>query len=804
MVPDISSGAAKPELIKISNIRFENNCVAADFFTAGSYRQKLCFAFDGGFLRIFSAPADEKIAGRNACVFEKREEKLFVYKDEESGNYMEILEEPLSFIIKNPGDKKVLEFSAEFFSILTVSKGCEEKADKLKLGFKTDSRHYYGFGERFNRVDQAGLDPDIHVIEQYTNQQDKTYMPVPFFFTEKGYGMFINSSCYIKYRLPSEDNQSEDKLLEIECKVTPESPLLDLYIFLGTPKEIIKQYQNITGYPPLPPKWVFGPWMSSNRWNTQKETVKQVELAKKHGVPATVLVLEAWSDEATFYIFNDARYETSSGGKYFRYGDFRFDEGGKWPNPKGLVDYLHENDIKLVLWQIPVIKYFEKVDVEQHFNDEQYVIEKGYCVMNPDGTPYRIPRNWFCGSLVLDFTNPEAREWWFGKRRYLLEDLGVDGFKTDGGEFIHNEEACFYNGKKGREMRNRYPVDYISSYHSFLGKDRVTFSRAGFAGSQKYPLYWAGDQESTFAEFKSVFIAGLSINLSGNPFWGFDIAGFAGKMPSSELYIRSTQFAAFCPIMQYHAAPPEDSSNNDRTPWNVAEHNNDERVLSLYRRYANIRMNLLPYIYNEACHVSGSGEPFMRHLLLDYPEDSNVYGIEDEYLFGRSLLVAPVIEEGRTERQVYLPEGKWLDFWDGVKYDGKTWVQYPCGIEKVPVFIKQGSVVPMNLDDEFKLGGSVGNSTRKYSNLCFLAAGMEEGAFAFADDLGNDILIRMEAGYLELSLNGNLRKIYLLVPENEPVDFEGMESRTVRLNNFACRLYEFEKGVTRARINRGK
>ncbi len=799
MESNTSLGTLKSEIIKINNIRFENHCVTADFFTDSSYKHKLCFCFDGGHLRIFSALADVNVIGRNTCVFEKKQENLFIYKDEESGNSMEILGEPLRFIIKNPDNKKVLEFSGESFSILTVLKGCEEKADKLKLSFKTDSRHYYGFGERFNRVDQAGLDPDIHVIEQYTNQQDKTYMPVPFFFTEKGYGMFINSSFYIKYRLPSKNN-----LLEIECKVNPESPLLDLYIFLGTPKEIIKQYQNITGYPALPPKWVFGPWMSSNRWNTQKETVKQVELTKKYGIPATVLVLEAWSDEATFYIFNDARYEAASGDKYFKYDDFTFDEEGKWPDPKGLVEYLHGNNLKLVLWQIPVIKYFDKVEIEQHLNDERYVIEKGYCVLNPDGTPYRIPRNWFAGSLVLDFTNPEAREWWFNKRRYLLEDLGVDGFKTDGGEFIHNEEACFYNGKKGREMRNRYPVDYISSYHSFLGKERVTFSRAGFAGSQKYPLYWAGDQESTFKELKSVFNAGLSINLSGNPFWGFDIAGFAGKMPSSELYIRSTQLAAFCPIMQYHAAPPEDSSNNDRTPWNVAEYNNDERVLSVYRKYANIRMNLLPYIYNEACHVSRSGEPFMKHLLVDYPEDSNVYNIEDEYLFGRSLLVAPVIEEGRTERQVYLPEGKWLDFWDCVKYDGNIWVQYPCGIEKVPVFIKYGSVIPMNLDDEFKLGGFVGNSTKEYSNLCFLITGMEEGAYVFADDLGNDILIKMEAQYLEVNLKGSIRKIYLMVPENEPIriNIEGRESRIVNLNNFICRLYEFDDEVTRVRIDR--
>lgn len=759
---------------KVDDIKFQNNLVELSFIKEDNYNPRIYFIFDKGYLRILSTLVNNDISNQNDCYFRKVSDDIYVYTDKITGNYVKFLKNPFKFIISDKSDNVIIESSEKSFNFLAFTGYDNGQARKIKLCFKTHNECYYGFGERFNRVNQSGLNPDICIFEQFTNQREKTYMPIPFFFTEKGYGMLVNSSFYVNYGLSSETKN----LLEIECKVNDRSPFLDLYMFIAEPKEIIREFIKIAGYPVLPPKWAFGLWMSSNRWNTQEETVKQVEITKKLEIPATVLVLEAWSDEATFYIFNDAEYKLNSGEEFFKYRDFSFSHASKWPDPKKMIEFIHENNLKIVLWQIPVIKYFENVENNQHLSDEEYVIENKYCVLNADGTPYRIYDNWFCKSLLLDFTNPEAKEWWFNKRRYLLDDLKVDGFKTDGGEFIFSDEACFYNQKKGDEMRNLYPTEYISAYHDFIGRDHITFSRAGFTGAQNYPLYWAGDQMSSFEEFKSVITAGLSVNLSGNPFWGFDIAGFAGEMPTAELYIRSTQMATFCPVMQFHSAPPEGSENNDRTPWNASKYNEDDRLLDIYRLYANIRMNLLPYIYNEAAYIAKNGEPFMRHLIVDYPDDSNVYNIEDEYLFGRSLLIAPIIDEGSRQRDIYLPDGEWIDFWDGTRYKGSSWITYSCGIDKIPVFIKNDSVIPLNLNEDFEIGGRIGNEMDKYKNLCFIVTGQVNGEYVFSDDLGNGAVISNTLNGLHAEISGNIEKIHIMT----------RDSSLIRNSNFVVRL----------------
>ena len=781
----INKAVTSIKMDRIKDIRFINNMAELFLYEEGPYAPRIYFVFEKGALRIFCTLNETVLSNQDSCCFEKINENIFMYTDKITENRVEFSKDPFKFTVKDKYDNTIVESSQKPFDFLTITGDDEGKARKIKFCFKTYNEYYFGFGEKYNKLNQKGLNTDSLVIEQYTNQQEKTYMPIPFFITEKGYGMYVNSNFYITYGLSSKSND----LLEIEAKVNSRSPFLDLYILFGRPKEIIGDYLKITSYPVLPPKWSFGPWMSSNRWNTMEEAVKQVELTKKYEIPATVLVLEAWSDEATFYIFNDAVYKPCSGGEYLEYKDFSFNKDGKWPDPQGMIDFIHKNNIKLVLWQIPVIKHFANVEIQQHSNDEKYMIEKKFCILNADGTPYRITYNWFCNSLVLDFTNPDAREWWFNKRRYLQEVLKVDGFKTDGGEFIYDEETCFHDGRKGDEMRNFYPVSYISAYHDFIGKERITFSRAGYTGAQNYPLYWAGDQESTFAELKGVLTAGLSVNLSGNPFWGFDIAGFVGRLPTSELYIRSTQLAAFCPVMQYHSAPPEGSENNDRTPWNISDYNKDERVLDIYRRYANIRMNLLPYIYNEAGYIAGNGEPFMRHLIIDYPDDVKVYDIEDQYLFGRNILIAPITEDSCRQRNIYFPEGDWIDFWDGTKYTGNSYIKYQCDIDRIPVFIKYNSVIPLNLNNEFEIGGTVGNETDKYVNLCFMIVGEIINTYEFSDDLGNRIIFEGQMNCLKTKISGNIRKIYLLIPGNGTIN---EISRPVRLNNINCCLYEIE------------
>ena len=195
---------------------------------------------------------------------------------------------------------------------------------------------------------------------------------------------------------------------------------------------------SLSGPAILPPDWVFGPWISSKPLEYAKGTEKQIELLKKYQFPATVLVLEAWSDEATFYIFNGAKYKGKPNGGAFAVGDFDYSESAYWPNPQEMIEKLHKAGLHLVLWQVPVYKQQGDDEIRNHQNDldREDAVKRSLCIHDLDGTPYKIPEgHWFPGSMIPDFTNPETCKTWFGKRQYLL-DMGVDGFKTDGGEFV--------------------------------------------------------------------------------------------------------------------------------------------------------------------------------------------------------------------------------------------------------------------------------------------------------------------------------------------------------------------------------
>lgn len=687
----------------------------------------------------------------------------FSYKTN-NGYSLMVSARPFKLIISKD-DTDIVELSEKNSTIL-LSIDQSGNIYKVIQNFRMNGKVFYGFGEKFDRINQKGLNPKVYTVDHFTNQQDKTYMPIPFFFTEKGYGFYRNTSYRSDFSLiPA--GLADLTYVRIESLCRRKGIIFEDYIFLGKPDFIVKQFHKLTGSPALPPRWAFGPWISANGWDTQSEALEQIRQLNVHSIPATVMVLEAWSDEETFYIFNEAKYQLKSGEKSFEYRDFTFGQESSWPDPKAFSDILKENNIKLILWQIPVIKHIEGSKNSQLCNDEQYALEKKYCVMNDDGTPYRITDIWFNDSLVLDFTNPEAVKWWFEKRKYLLTELNVAGFKTDGGEFIYDSSAKFYNGMDGEEMHNLYPNIYIGAYNDFLKKylgsgNGVTFSRAGFVGAQRYPIHWAGDQLSKFSELRAQLTAGISAGLSGILFWSFDIGGFAGEFPTTELYIRSVEFGAFCPIMQFHSEPrsgqfyltEREYWNNDRSPWNLAVVNKDNRILEQYRKYANIRMNLLPYLYEEAVNCVRYSRPMMAHLIFDYPEDENVLNIDDQYMLGRGLLIAPVISEGQRERNVYLPEGKWYDFWTGkIAFGGKA-VEYPCELDKIPVFVKDGCIIPVNLNEDYIMGetdktGFVGNNTDGYTKLCFMIYGKGEGAVNEAD---NEKTIRVSAGENSISI----------------------------------------------------
>jgi len=551
-----------------------------------------------------------------------------------------------------------------------------------------DDEELYGLGERFVGPGLRGREWDVRVYEEYKEQGARTYIPVPFFLSASAWGVWVQTDA------PSYlDARGDAAILTVDAAPRLGGTLRQHLIVANEPYGVTQAFTRLTGDIALPPAWAYGPWMSANTWNTQAIVEAEVGRTLEEDVPATVLVIEAWSDESTFYLFNDAHYDPVAGGERLRADDIRF--GGRWPDPKRMIDWCHEHGVRVVLWQIPVQKKLDEPHA-QHEADEAHMLEHGYAIRHADGSPYRNAGWWFTDALVLDVTNPAARDWWFAKRRYLFDDLGIDGMKTDGGEHLWGRDLVSHDGRTGVELVNRYAQAYVDAYHSFVQErtdgDGLTFSRAGYTGAQRSPAHWAGDENSTWSAFRASIQAGLSAGLAGVSIWGWDIGGFSGEIPSVELYLRSTQMACFSPVMQYHSELHDAADRRDRTPWNVAERHGDPRALTVYRAYAQLRMRLLDYVATEAQALAAEGRPLMRYPGLVWPEmREQLMADPDTYLFGRDLLVAPVLEKGATTRTVTLPPGDWTDLWSGATFAGGGVVLAPAPLARIPVFVRADS-----------------------------------------------------------------------------------------------------------------
>lgn len=549
--------------------------------------------------------------------------------------------------------------------------------------------NFYGLGEHYDSLTLQNEDYFAFVYDQWKVQKKKGYAPVPFIFSDKGFGLFFDTGYVTKYTL------TEDEL--IVSVFSGDLPIqhLDLHYWeKDNPIELIKEMYKVSK-PTLPPKWAFGPWLSANQWNSQKKMEAVLQKVTDLNLPSTVAVIEAWSDEQSFYIFNGAEYKPVGGEETLSLKDFNFND--PWPDPKKMVDAYEKKGIKMVLWQIPVLNSPEKIS-KQHENDKKYVTDEKLIAFNKDGSPYQIPKGkWFEHSNVVDFFKDEAKRWWQSKRKYLFDEIGIAGLKTDGGEHLWGRDTLVNDNESAAKTRNLYPEVYFRAAKELVGDDCLLFSRAGYTRSPKSTIFWVGDEDSNFEAMHDNFIAGLNVSISGNPFWGWDIAGFSGELPSKQLYLTALWNSIFVPIFQLHSEDPQDPvPSAERTPWNMAEVYDDPEIINIYRRVVSLRMSLLPYIYKEASYAAQNSVPLTTPI-LGMDKCSNLC-----YYFGRDMIVFPRLSEEKIDITIELPEGGWINLWTGEKVDGKEKLSFT--MDKSPqVFVRENAAVEVNVDENTDL-----------------------------------------------------------------------------------------------------
>ncbi|TDE90087.1 glycoside hydrolase family 31 [Occultella glacieicola] len=569
---------------------------------------------------------------------------------------------------------------------------------RFALALEPDE-HVVGFGERFDAVDQRGRTLDAVVFEQYKGQAaaGRTYLPMPFAHVvspSDSWGFHLRTSRRSWFDVGA--STPDALVIEVDLGGEPHEHL-DVGVYTGDPAAVVAAFTAEVGRAQELPDWVFRLWASGNEWNTRDLVMDRMDTHASLDIPVGVVVIEAWSDEQGIMLFRDATYPLHPDGAPHTGAEIGYPAGGAWPDPRAMVAELHERGVKVILWQIPLLKTSHDLGPDvpadaQVYADGRALIDGGHAVLEADGTPYHNRGWWFPQSLMPDLSTQHTREWWTAKRDYLLADLDVDGFKTDGGEHAWGHDLRYGDGTRGDEGNNRYPVHYARAFGDLLrrhGKAPVTFSRAGFTGSQAHGIHWAGDEDSTWEAFRASVTAGITASACGIVYWGWDLAGFSGPPPDAELYLRAAAASAFMPIMQYHSEfNHHRRPMRDRTPWYVAEVNGDPEVVEEFRRLAHLRERLVPYLTAQARVAIETGRPLMRGLFFDHADDEEIWRWPLQFGLGDDLLVHPVTDPGAATWATYLPAGDWVDAWTGEAHHGRATHTREVPPAVVPVYVR--------------------------------------------------------------------------------------------------------------------
>jgi alpha-D-xyloside xylohydrolase len=514
----------------------------------------------------------------------------------------------------------------------------------------------YGLGERFTAFVKNG-----QVVESWNRDGgtggDQAYKNVPFYLTNRGYGVFVNQPENVSFEVASE------KVSRVQFSVAGHS--LEYFVIYGpTPKEVLEKYTALTGRPALPPAWSFGLWLTTSFTTSYDEaTVTSfIQGMAERDLPLHVFHFDCfWMRE-------------------FNWCDFEWDSR-TFPDPAGMLARLRQRGLRICVWINPYIGQCSPLFAEG--------ARHGYLLKRPNGEIWQWDL-WQPGMAIVDFTNPAARAWYGDKLRALL-DMGVDCFKTDFGERIPTD-VVYHDGADPQRMHNYYSYLFNQTVFEVLQERRgageaVVFARSATAGGQQFPVHWGGDSDSTFESMAESLRGGLSLGLSGFGFWSHDIGGFEG-MPNAELYKRWIAFGLLSSHSRLHG------SSSYRVPWLF-----DEEAVDVLRFFTRLKCRLMPYLYAQALATVRTGVPLMRAMLLEFPTDPSCAYLDRQYMLGDSLLVAPVFSHDDTV-EYYVPAGRWTHFLTGAVVEGPAWVRETHDALSLPLLVRPGSIIAVGRQDD--------------------------------------------------------------------------------------------------------
>ncbi len=516
--------------------------------------------------------------------------------------------------------------------------------------------HIYGLGERFTPFVKNGQVVEMWNDDGGTSTQ-LSYKNVPFYMSDRGYGVFVNNTGRVEYEVGSE--------LAQRMQFSVEGESLEFFVICGDEneygrmKDVLVKYTGLTGRPPILPAWSFGLWLSTSFTTDYDENTVMgfIDEMERKEIPLSVFHFDCFWMKGMSWC-------------NFKWDDKVFSE------PAAMLARIKAKGLKVCVWINPYIAQNSELFAQGRDN--------GYFIKKKNGDVWQWDM-WQPGMAVVDFTNDEAVKWYQGYLRELL-DMGVDCFKTDFGEQIPTEGVCYHNGADSILMHNYYSYLYNEAVYNVILEERgadeaILFARSGTAGGQKFPVHWGGDSISDYESMEESLRGGLSLTMSGYSFWSHDIGGFEDTS-SEDVYKRWVAFGLMSSHSRMHG------SGSYRVPWNYGE----DAVLTA-KTFVRLKNRLMPYIYGLAVEAHNTGLPLMRSMILEYPDDKMCVYTDKQYMLGGDILVAPVFNE-KSQADVYLPDGRWVNYFSNEVYDGKTWITLKdIPYTEIPCFVREGAVI---------------------------------------------------------------------------------------------------------------